>query len=66
VFTGDTQGWFDDTKDMVKSINNHHTIDFVVHGGDITDFGITKEFEWQRDILNGLQVPYVVIFRKSL
>jgi hypothetical protein len=61
VFTGDTQGWFDDTKDMVKSINNQKKIDFVVHGGDLTDFGITKEFEWQRDILNGLDIPYVVI-----
>jgi len=43
IFTGDTQGWFDDTKDMVRSINNQKKIDFVIHGGDVTDFGITKE-----------------------
>jgi hypothetical protein len=61
VFTGDTQGWFDDTRDMVSSINGRGNVDFVIHGGDISDFGLTKEFEWQRDILNRLKMPYVVI-----
>jgi 3',5'-cyclic AMP phosphodiesterase CpdA len=35
--------------------------DFVIHGGDISDFGLTKEFLWMRDIMNGLKAPYVVI-----
>jgi 3',5'-cyclic AMP phosphodiesterase CpdA len=61
VYTGDTQGWMDETRDMVSSINNRGNIDFVVHGGDVSDFGLTQEFEWQRDILNKLSVPYVVI-----
>lgn len=61
VYTGDTQGWFDETREMVKSINGRSNVDFVVHGGDISDFGLTKEFEWQRDILDDLHMPYVVI-----
>ena len=27
----------------------------------MSDFGLTKEFLWQRDIMNGLHVPYVAL-----
>lgn len=57
----DTQRWYDETEDEVASINRRTDIDFVIHCGDMTDFGITKEFEWQRNILQKLRVPYVVI-----
>ena len=36
-------------------------IDFVLHGGDVSDFGLTDEFLWQRDFMNGLKVPYAVL-----
>lgn len=61
AFISDTQGWFDDTESAVRDINSRSDIDFVIHGGDISDFGLTKEFLWQRDILNKLSVPYVVL-----
>lgn len=61
VFTGDTQGWFDQTKDMIADINSLDNIDFVVHGGDVTDYGNVKDFLWQRDLLKTLKVPFVVI-----
>lgn len=61
VMTGDTQRWYDETEDMVKHINRRNDIDFVIHGGDVSDFGLTKEFMWMRDILNKLSVPYVVL-----
>ncbi len=57
--TGDTQGWYDETKDFVKDVNRRDSIMFVIHDGDLTDYGTEKEFEWQRNILNGLNVPYV-------
>lgn len=57
----DTQRWYDDTEDEVASINGRTDIDFVIHCGDLTDFGVTKEFEWQQVILNKLNVPYVVL-----
>lgn len=56
----DTQRWYDETSDAVKSINARGDIDFVVHCGDVSDFGVTSEFEVQRDILNDLEMPYVV------
>ena len=61
VFMSDTQRAYDDTKDCVNNINSRTDIDFVIHGGDITDFGLTKEFLWIRDIMQGLNVPYVAL-----
>ncbi|MBF0730828.1 metallophosphoesterase family protein [Bacteroides acidifaciens] len=61
VTMGDSQRWYDETEEFVKEINKRDDIDFVIHGGDMSDFGVTKEFLWQRDIMNGLKVPYVVL-----
>ncbi len=61
VAMGDSQRWYDETEDFVEHVNARGDVDFVIHGGDISDFGLTDEFMWQRDILNGLNVPYVVI-----
>ncbi len=57
----DTQRKYNDTQDMVKHINRQEGIDFVLHGGDISDFGITKEFKWIYDIISGLKVPFVTL-----
>lgn len=61
VTMGDSQRWYDETVDCVNDINKRDDIDFVIHGGDISDFGVTDEFLWQRDIMNKLNVPYVVL-----
>lgn len=57
----DTQRGYDETAEAVKVINSHGGIDFVVHGGDFTEYGATREFEWQRDILDRLEMPYVSV-----
>lgn len=56
---GDSQRWYDETEEFVKHLNKRNDIDFMVHIGDFSDFGVTDEFLWQRDILNKLNVPYV-------
>lgn len=61
IFLSDSQRWYDELESAVKHINTFEKVDFVIHGGDLTDFGLTKEFLWQRDILEGLDVPYVVL-----
>ena len=61
AFITDTQRWYDETEDVVAAINQRTDLDFVIHGGDLTDFGTTKEFLWQRNILNGLKIPYVCL-----
>ncbi|MBE6181984.1 MAG: metallophosphoesterase [Rikenellaceae bacterium] len=57
----DTQRWYDETELAVKSINRQEAIDFVLHTGDMADFGMKAEFERQRDILNKLHAPYVCL-----
>ena len=59
VTMGDSQRWYDETQDFVNHLNKRDDIDFVIHGGDFSDFGVTDEFLWQRDIMNKLKVPYV-------
>jgi len=61
IWMGDTQRFYDETEDFVKDVNKRSDIDFVIHGGDVSDFGVTKEFMWMRDIMNKLTVPYVVL-----
>lgn len=56
---GDSQGFYNETHGFVHHINARNDIDFVIHGGDFTDYGTTNEFLWQRDILDKLKVPYV-------
>jgi len=61
IWMGDTQRWYDETEDFVGAVNQRDDIDFVIHGGDLADFGLTKEFMWMRDIMNNLKVPYIAL-----
>ena len=61
VHISDTQRWYDETELLVKAINGRTDVDFVIHTGDHTDFGMTKEFMWMRDIYQKLHIPYVCI-----
>ncbi len=61
AFISDTHGWYAQTKDEIADINRRSDIDFVIHCGDLTDTGTTKEFEAIRTELNKLDVPYVAL-----
>lgn len=61
VFMGDTQRSYDETEAFVKDVNKRTDIDFVIHGGDVSDFGMSKEYVWIHDIMKKLKVPYVAL-----
>lgn len=61
ILMGDTQRYYDETEDFVNHVNGRDDVDFVIHGGDVSDFGLTREFLWIRDIMNKLTVPYVTL-----
>ena len=61
LFIGDTQRAHDETEAFVRHANGRDDIDFVIHGGDMTDFGGTREFEWAREKLFKLKVPFVTL-----
>jgi len=46
---------------MVANINRRGDVDFVIHGGDISDFGATHEFILQRDIMLDFKMPWVAL-----
>lgn len=58
---GDSHRWYDELKLFVKAINRRDDIDFVIHDGDLSEYGYTQEFLWTRDCLNGLKIPYVAL-----
>ena len=61
AFITDTQGSLDETAKALDIIRNRGDIDFIIHGGDMTDFGLPKEFIWGRDQLEDCGLPYLVI-----
>lgn len=61
AFITDTQGSYDEMHDAVNIIHDRNDIMFVVHGGDQSDFGLIREFEWCRDEMERLGKPYISI-----
>lgn len=61
AFLSDTQGSYDDTADLLDAIKERGDIDFIVHGGDVSDFGLPKEFMWCRDQFDATGIPYVTL-----
>jgi Icc protein len=61
ILVGDTQRWYDETADFVESANKQKDISFVLHAGDISDFGLTWEFEWVNKIMQKLNYPYLTV-----
>lgn len=61
VLTADTQGFYEANEALVAELNKRNDIDFVLLGGDITDFGLLKEFRWVHESFEKLKVPYVAV-----
>jgi Icc protein len=61
ILMGDTQRWYDESVDFVASANQQRNISFVIHAGDISDFGLTQEFKWINEIMIKLKYPYVTV-----
>lgn len=61
AFTGDTHRFYDETEWFVNKVNKNHSIDFVIHVGDIADFGLPKQYFWGNSFLLKLQFPYFVV-----
>lgn len=58
---GDTQRFYDAAEKFVESANQFTYIDFVIHQGDISDFGMSQEFRWVHDIMKKLKWPYLTV-----
>lgn len=61
ALTGDSHRFYDESGKMVNTINNHYNIDFLIHTGDIADYGIPRQYQWGNDIFSKLYAPYFVV-----
>lgn len=61
VLMGDTQRFYDHIQDFVNSASQQENIDFMLHCGDISDFGMTQEFRWVHSLLQALPFPYLTV-----
>jgi hypothetical protein len=61
VFTGDSQQFYDEAEDLVKSVNQQPGISFLIVAGDISDFGLAREMRWVDEKLRRLSVPYLTV-----
>ena len=57
----DTQRFYDELDDLVEVIKKRNDIDFLILTGDITDFGITKEYRLIDERLQKLNIPYLTV-----
>lgn len=57
----DIQVAYDELEDCVRRVNADSSIRFVVVAGDLTQYGLLREFEWVRDALNKLNAPYLPV-----
>jgi 3',5'-cyclic AMP phosphodiesterase CpdA len=61
AFTGDTHRFYDQTEEFVEKVNQNPAVDFVIHVGDMADFGLPKQYTWGNSFLLKLTVPYFVV-----
>ncbi|MBD1398993.1 metallophosphoesterase [Pontibacter sp. JH31] len=61
LLMGDTQRFYDAASAFVDKANTFPHIDFVIHQGDISDFGLSQEFKWVHNIMKGLKWPYLTV-----
>ena len=55
----DSQRFYSATEKIVDKINKLDNINFVVHTGDLVDFGVQREYTWMHKVLSKLNNPYV-------
>lgn len=61
LFTGDSQRFYRSLDALVAKANSLDEIDFVILAGDITDFGLQREFSWINERLRLLRAPYLCV-----
>lgn len=61
ALTGDSHRFYDEVEDLVNKINATYTINFLIHTGDYTDYGIPKQYQWSNMLFSNLNAPYFVV-----
>ncbi len=52
---------YDHLRKNIENINSRSDLEFVIHLGDLTDYGLIKEYEWTNNLLSELKIPFFVV-----
>lgn len=55
----DSHFHYESLQQAVDRINQRDDLAFVLHAGDLTDNGLLQEFEWSKEVLHQLRLPYL-------
>ncbi len=61
VLMGDTQRFYDQLEVFSKSVASDKEVEFIIHSGDISDFGWAKEFKWVHRLMKTIPIPYLTV-----
>lgn len=61
LMISDSHSWYKDLKKAVNAINKEENVDFVFHGGDMTEVGNILEYKWFYDEIKHLKLPWITI-----
>lgn len=61
AFISDSHYFYDGLQEVINHINKNDDIEFVIHGGDITEQALLKEYEIFYDIMTELKKPYLTV-----
>ncbi|HOI32641.1 MAG: metallophosphoesterase [Bacteroidales bacterium] len=57
----DNHLFYDELQNAIEHINKHQSADFLIHGGDMTDGGLIKEYDIFQDLMEDLETPYFTV-----
>ena len=58
---GDSQRFYTSTLKVIENINSRNDLDFVIHTGDLVDFGLQREFTAMHNLLSKITIPYMAV-----
>ncbi len=61
AFISDTHNFYDNFRDAINYLNKDTSIRFIIIGGDITNLGLSREYEWFSKIVSKSNKPYVTL-----
>jgi 3',5'-cyclic AMP phosphodiesterase CpdA len=61
AFVSDNHQAYDELASIVNRLNDRSDLELVLHGGDMVDVGLRREFIWTLDELERLDRPYFTV-----
>lgn len=61
AFLSDSHQAYDELAGIVDALNERGDLELVLHGGDMTDVGLRREFVWTLEELERIERPYFTV-----